>query len=596
MVVRVAEVTRQSAPSTIDGIGYIEALPSTEARLSAPYTGRITRLAISEGDDVSQGQVVAELYNADLVGTVSAAQGVLEEMRASEHRTAKDAERQGAEERVRIAQAQASLDAVQADLDKLLSGARSQEIEQARSALAREEAKLAELRAGTRVEDVAAARRELDAQQAALAELRNGSRPEEIEEAEAALRVEQAELERRQAGPRRQEVAEAEATLRSAETAFSTAQAASQRADRLYGKGIFSQAEAEGAQADLASARAARDTAAQQLSALREGTRPEEIRAQEARVAEARARYEMVRRGPRQERIDEAEAKVEAAKEAVRKAEAGPRPEEVEQQVAEVRRAGAELDLLTSPPRPEDVTAARSAVARALAELDRARAGRLETEAAHADVRAAAGRSQEARGHLAEATAFLANSVIRAPVSGRVANVAARVGESVTEGSPIAEITSLTALQVRLRIPVDSLETVRTGLDARVSVGGVPDRTFSGAVSVVSPSVMAETGTAEVLIYLDSPDGVLREGMIAQVSIEVPEVQTVAVPDEAIISEEAQTLVYVVEDGVAEKTPVIVGESIDGETRVLEGLRPGQRVVIEGGYGLPDEAAVTVEP
>lgn len=594
--VRVADVEAMEASSAIEGVGYVEPVPNHEARLSAPLTGRVTRLSVTEGGMVTQGQVVAELYNSDLAGSVQAAQGVLRQTRAGEERAAKDAALQAKEERTRVAQAEAAVRNAEAALQKLLNGPRAEEVSQARAAVAREEAKLAELRAGTRSEDVAAARRELDVERASLAALVNGARPEEIEEAEAELRAEQAELDRLRAGPRIQEVATAEAALRSAETALSTAQAASDRANKLYEKGIYSLAQAEAARADLASAQAARDAAAQQLSVLREGTRAEEIRAQEARVAAVQARYQMVRKGPRSEAIAEARAKVAAAEEAVRKAETGPRPQEIEQQAAEVARVRSELDLLTAAPRSEDVASARAAVTDARAELSAARAGHLKTEAAEADVRAAAGRSEEAGGRLAEASAVLANSVVRAPVSGQVSSVAVRVGETVTEGALIADIVNLSAVQVRLRVPIEALAGVRVGLEADVSVDALRGAVFHGLVNVVSPEVHAESGTAELLVYLDNPEGLLREGMFTRVSIRTPERETLSVPDAAILSEEAETFVYVVKDGVATIVPVSIGESVHGRTQVLDGLEAGQQVVIEGGYGLPDGAAVTVRP
>jgi multidrug efflux pump subunit AcrA (membrane-fusion protein) len=74
----------------------------------------------------------------------------------------------------------------------------------------------------------------------------------------------------------------------------------------------------------------------------------------------------------------------------------------------------------------------------------------------------------------------------------------------------------------------------------------------------------------------------------------------VIVPTEAVVSAEAEQRVYVVEpseDGeglVAHKVPVELGRAEEGMTEILAGLSGGEQVVIQGAYGLPDEAKVTI--
>jgi multidrug efflux pump subunit AcrA (membrane-fusion protein) len=85
--------------------------------------------------------------------------------------------------------------------------------------------------------------------------------------------------------------------------------------------------------------------------------------------------------------------------------------------------------------------------------------------------------------------------------------------------------------------------------------------------------------------------------MFATATIDIEGIERVVVPSDAVISSEAEQLVYVVdEENIAHETPVTTGRTLDGRTEILDGLNGGERVVTEGAFGLPDGAEVLATP
>jgi len=331
---------------------------------------------------------------------------------------------------------------------------------------------------------------------------------------------------------------------------------------------------------------------------LREGTRAEDVDAQRARVRREEAELDRLRSGTRSEAVGEQEARLQAAREGLRKAEAGPRAEAVAGQRAEVERARQALAVLQAGSRPEEVQAAQAAVADARAALDKAKAGHFQTQAVLADVNAARAQRQQSLGALQTAEGLLAFTRVSAPVSGVVGRVMANTGEMVAPGAPLLEVLNLNSLQLRGRTPLAELGSLAIGDTAQVKVDGLPERTFEGRVAVVGADVDTETNTGEVVVWLENPERLLKEGAFATATIATDGVQRVTVPAQALVSEEAQQFVFVADaDDVAHKVSVTAGRRQDETVEILSGLKPGERVVTVGAFGLKkDGTKLKVEP
>ncbi len=271
VVVAVVLLQEREEGDAIRVSGTIEA---TEVALGFPLPGVVETRAVSAGDRVEAGDVVARLDDEEL--------------------------------RHEVALRRAALALLEA-------GARAQEVAKAEAAVKAVEARLSEALAGARPQEVARARAGVRAAKAQLKALEAGSRPQEIATAEAAVEAAEAEVDRRDADLRRmQELHEAEAatarSLEAARTARTAAKARLTEAEKrlsLVREGPREEA--------VEQARAALEETEQALALVKEGPRQERIEALEAEREQARQALALVKAGPRQERIDQARALLKLA-------------------------------------------------------------------------------------------------------------------------------------------------------------------------------------------------------------------------------------------------------------------------------------------
>lgn len=170
-------------------------------------------------------------------------------------------------------------------------------------------------------QEVALREAELQAVQAMLDELEAGSRSEEIDEAKAVQHQAQSRLDELLAGSRPQEIDGARAAEKQAQGEFVRWQAEFARQKKLFEDEVISSREFEETKAAYTTAKERLREVGETLKLVVEGPRKEEIDQARARLSESRARYELAQKGPRVEKINRARADVQRAKQALALAE-----------------------------------------------------------------------------------------------------------------------------------------------------------------------------------------------------------------------------------------------------------------------------------
>jgi HlyD family secretion protein len=155
---------------------------------------------------------------------------------------------------------------------------------------------------------------QLEEAQANLDKLVRGARPEEIDEAKAHAQTAVAALEETKTGARSEEIAEATARLSAAQVTADKAKLDDDRARKLVATGAIAQSQLDDADTALKGAVAQRDAAVQVLDELKNGSRREDIAQAQARASEARASAKLVLAGSRVEDIKAGQGQVDAAK------------------------------------------------------------------------------------------------------------------------------------------------------------------------------------------------------------------------------------------------------------------------------------------
>jgi len=181
---------------------------------------------------------------------------------------------------------------------------------------------------------------------------------------------------------------------------------------------------------------------------------------------------------------------------------------------------------------------------------------------------------------------------IPAPSAGTVIEKMAVEGMRFQPGETLYRIVDTATMWVMAEVYEQDLAFVKVGDMARVTINAWPERTFPGKVTFIYPSVGKESRTARLRIEVANPDGLLRADMAAVVEIEAPLAgSAVAVPDSAVIDSGMRRVVLVERgEGRYEPRPVKLGARVPGWVQVLDGVKPGERVVTQATFLIDAES------
>ncbi|MGK7867725.1 efflux RND transporter periplasmic adaptor subunit [Falsiroseomonas sp. E2-1-a20] len=198
-----------------------------------------------------------------------------------------------------------------------------------------------------------------------------------------------------------------------------------------------------------------------------------------------------------------------------------------------------------------------------------------------------------AQARVAAAESRLSQSRIVAPFAGRLGLKQVSVGTLVQAGTPLVPLDAVDPIDLRFAVPEQEAARIAEGAAIRATSTALPGRVFEGEVRIVAPRVDPALRTVIIQARLPNADRALRPGMLMQVVVaaEVVE-QAVTVPPRAVVLQGPEQFVFRVEDGIARRTPVRIGQRLPERMEIQDGLMAGAQVVLEGLQGLQDGARV----
>ena len=186
---------------------------------------------------------------------------------------------------------------------------------------------------------------------------------------------------------------------------------------------------------------------------------------------------------------------------------------------------------------------------------------------------------------------------ITTPISGVIQTLDARAGVTLAMGQTLAQVSGLGTVWLNAAVPEARTGDVRVGQNATAKLTSFPDETFTGRVIAILPTAQTDSRTLTVRIELANRGGRLRPGMFASVSLGGDERPALLVPSESVIRTGTRTLVMLASsDGRYHPAEVRVGRDAGGQTEILAGLSPGEKVVASGQFLLDSEASLTGIP
>lgn len=175
---------------------------------------------------------------------------------------------------------------------------------------------------------------------------------------------------------------------------------------------------------------------------------------------------------------------------------------------------------------------------------------------------------------------------IRSPIDGVVIARNISVGQVVDTGFVAFDTSNLSTIWVTAAVNQQDLPLIHQGAAADVVTSGFPDQVFHGRVAMLGDTLDPETRTIPVRIVVPNSGTKLRPGMFASAHIAEPATRdAVFVPEDALQNINGMPVVFVTPDGVTfQARTVNVGTRSMGKAEIVEGLRPGDRIVVNGAF------------
>ncbi len=211
------------------------------------------------------------------------------------------------------------------------------------------------------------------------------------------------------------------------------------------------------------------------------------------------------------------------------------------------------------------------------------------------------GQVEQAKGALAYAETNLANTVIRAPVTGTILERAVEKGEFVTTSfvgdrgakGYVVSIADLNDLEVELDISQNDFAKLHSGQHGTVTTDAFPDLKYDGYIKEISPEANRQKATVQIKVKVLKPDSHLRPEMNASVAFlaeknsnaDAGTARPVVIVPASAVKEGA---VFVVFEGKAVRRAVKTGSTSGQGVRIEEGLTGGEDLIVTPPPGLKD--------
>ena len=202
---------------------------------------------------------------------------------------------------------------------------------------------------------------------------------------------------------------------------------------------------------------------------------------------------------------------------------------------------------------------------------------------------------QAARARIALARKAVADTSVRAPFAGLVAERLVSVGDYVTRGTRVATVVKTDPLRVELTVPEQAVSLIKVGQPVKLTVDAYQGEVFDAIIRFVSPSVRADQRALTVEAIAPNRDGRLKPGLFATASIQQPvSAPALLVPATAVETVSGTSRLYIVKDDVIEERVVTTGERVGDNIEIVSGAAAGETVATEPKGRLVDGAPVRV--
>ncbi|WP_270375502.1 efflux RND transporter periplasmic adaptor subunit [Marinicauda sp. Alg238-R41] len=181
---------------------------------------------------------------------------------------------------------------------------------------------------------------------------------------------------------------------------------------------------------------------------------------------------------------------------------------------------------------------------------------------------------------------------VRAGQDGTVLEIGVREGQHVQPGNRLMTITDLSQVWVVADLFQDEVQAVAPGQEVSMRTPDQPGRVWEGEVEYVYPTINPDSRSVPVRMRFENPERTLRPNSYVNVAIEAaPRLDVIHIPREALIrTRQSDRVILALGEGRYRPARVVPGIETGGRVEIIEGLAPGERVVVSAQFLIDSEA------
>ena len=262
-----------------------------------------------------------------------------------------------------------------------------------------------------------------------------------------------------------------------------------------------------------------------------------------------------------------------------------------------------QLDISTEE---AQLRSAEASAALAKANLTRARDLRQSNTNSPAELDAADAQAKQADAQAENLRAVIAKKTMRAPFAGRLGLRLVNLGQILREGEAITTLQTMDPIFVNFSLPQQRLSQIAVGHVIRIKTDAAPGKAFEGKITAISPEIDSATRNIRVQATVSNSEEKLRAGMFVNVDVVMPtQTKVLAIPVTAVLYAPFGDSVFIVDESKDDKGGkgalvlrqqfVKLGDARGDFVSVLDGLKPGEKVVTSGAFKLRQGMTVIID-
>ncbi len=183
-----------------------------------------------------------------------------------------------------------------------------------------------------------------------------------------------------------------------------------------------------------------------------------------------------------------------------------------------------------------------------------------------------------------------------APFSGFIANRMVEHGQTVIAGAPVVTLVDLDYVRVKVHLTESDYISVDQDDPVFVTLEAFPGKEYTGKIDRIGVKADERTNTFDVEILIENPDLMLKAGFTGRVRITSDVIpNAILIPQSAVLYKEKTREVFIADSNNRAQPRVIkLGRTEGAQIQALEGLTPGDRLIVTGGHYLKPGDKITI--